>query len=88
MTTRVECTIVNERGLHARSAARFVNTVADFHCSVTVSCNGKRADGASLIEMMMLAAGRGQTLIIEADGPQASEAAEALAHLVRSGFDE
>ena len=80
--------IVNQRGLHARASAKFVKTAAGFDAEVTVSKDGQTVDARSIMGLMMLAAGIGSTIDIEAEGPEADAAVEALAALVADRFDE
>jgi phosphocarrier protein HPr len=81
-------TIVNERGLHARAAAKFVKLVDGFDATITVQRNGTSVDGRSIMGLMMLAAGPGTELQLCAAGPQAEAALAALADLIGRGFDE
>ena len=83
-------TIVNLRGLHARAAARFVTMAERFNTPVDVSRDGEVVSARSIMGLMMLGAGRGACIRIEADadGWDAQEAIDALATLVESGFDE
>jgi phosphocarrier protein len=81
-------TIVNQRGLHARAAAKFVKLAATFEASVTVSRNGMEVSGDSIMGLMVLAAGPGSDIRLEATGPQAGEAVAALEDLIRRKFDE
>jgi phosphocarrier protein HPr len=83
-----ELTIVNGRGLHARASAKFVKCAEGFDADITVSRDGQSASGVSIMGLMMLAAGEGSTIEVEARGPQAVEALEAIAELVMSGFGE
>jgi phosphocarrier protein len=80
--------IVNERGLHARASAKFVKLASGFDAEVRVSKDGQTVDARSIMGLMMLAAGPGCCIDIEADGEQASEALDALAALVAARFDE
>ena len=80
--------IVNERGLHARASAKFVKVAAGFDAEVRVSKDGQSVDARSIMGLMMLAAGIGSTIEIEAEGPQAAEAIDALAALIAARFDE
>jgi phosphocarrier protein len=80
--------VPNALGLHARAAARFVQTAARFGSQVRVSREGRTVDGKSLMGVLLLAASRGSHLTIEADGADAAEAIDALAALVESGFGE
>jgi phosphocarrier protein HPr len=81
-------TICNERGLHARASAKFVKLAATFDAEVRVSRDGTTVDARSIMGLMMLAAGIGSTIDIEADGAQATEAVDALTELVEARFDE
>ncbi len=83
-------TIVNERGLHARASAKFVNLVtARFeHLAITVSKDSTDAAGGSILGLMMLGAARGDEIEICVAGDGAQEALSELAELVRSGFGE
>lgn len=83
-----EVTIVNERGLHARAAARFVRLAEGFEADVTVSRDDVTVPGTSILGLMMLAAGRGTRLRLVARGRDAEAALGALAALVERGFDE
>ena len=88
MTARASVDIVNERGLHARASARFVKLAGAFDAEVKVTKDEQTVDAMSIMGLMMLAAGPGSTIEITAVGPQASEAVEALSHLVASRFEE
>lgn len=83
-----QLTIVNGRGLHARASAKFVKCAEAFDADVTVSRDGHSASGVSIMGLMMLAAGEGSTIVVEARGPQAAQALDAIAVLVASGFGE
>lgn len=83
-----ELTIVNGRGLHARASAKFVKCAEGFDADLTVSRDGQSASGVSIMGLMMLAAGEGSIILVEARGPQAALALEAIAALVASGFGE
>jgi len=80
--------IVNRLGLHARAATLFVQTANAFSASVSVTKDGETVDGKSIIGLLMLAAGQGTSIDIEAKGADAPEVLEALAHLVKNRFDE
>jgi len=82
------CRIVNRRGLHARAAARFVETAESFDAEINVRKDGMSVGGTSILGLMMLAAGIGTSVVLEARGPQAHDALEALAELIRRRFDE
>jgi phosphocarrier protein len=80
--------IVNKRGLHARASAKFVRTASAFDAEVRVSKDSQSVDARSIMGLMMLAAGPGCCIEIEAEGPEARAAVEALAALVAARFDE
>jgi phosphocarrier protein len=88
MPTRETVTIRNSRGLHARAAAKFVKTAGQFESSVTVSKGGQTVSGLSIMGLMMLAAGPGSAIEIEADGPEAAKAMASLIELVENEFEE
>lgn len=80
--------IINEKGLHARASAKFVQLVEKYEADVTVSRNGESAGGNSIMGLMMLAAGIGTTITVSAKGPQAAEVIAALTELVGNRFGE
>jgi len=71
---RRSATIRNQRGLHARAAARFVKLAWEYDADVTVAKNGTEVSGRSIMGLMMLAAGPGTVIEMRAIGPQASSA--------------
>ena len=81
-------TILNERGLHARAAAKFVKLAGNFDAEVTVVKNGTAVSGSSILGLMMLAAAPGCELELRAQGPAAIAALRALAELIAKKFDE
>ena len=81
-------TVVNALGLHARAAARFVHLAARFTSQVRVSRDTKVMDGKSIMGILLLAAARGTTLTISAEGTDEQAAVNALADLVQTGFGE
>jgi phosphocarrier protein len=83
-----EVVIANALGLHARAAARFVQSAARFESHIRVSSGGRAVDGKSLMGVLLLAASKGTTLTMEADGADAVAALEALVALVTTGFGE
>lgn len=85
---RCKAVICNQRGLHARAAARFVKLAFEFDAEIMVAKNGTSVSGRSIMGLMMLAAGPGTELEICATGPDAARAVAALAALVSGGFDE
>ncbi len=80
--------IVNKRGLHARASAKFVKLASGFDAEVRVSKDGQTVDARSIMGLMMLAAGPGCCIDIEAEGAEAEAAVEALRVLVSAKFDE
>ena len=80
--------ITNQRGLHARAAAKFVKLAAEYEAEILVERNGSEVGGQSIMGLMMLAAGPGSTIDIAATGAQAEAALAALVSLVERGFDE
>lgn len=80
--------VVNERGLHARAAAKFVAKAAEFSSEIHVSCNGERVNANSIMELLMLACQQGKQVTIEALGEDAVDAVLALVLLVDDGFGE
>ena len=80
--------IVNKRGLHARASAKFVKTASGYDAEVRVSKDGQTVDARSIMGLMMLAAGPGCCIDIEAEGVDADAAVSALEHLVSARFDE
>lgn len=83
-----EVKIVNKLGLHARAAAKLTQTASQFAADVWVSRNGRRVNAKSIMGVMMLAAGRGSRIQIEADGADADAALAALVTLVTDKFGE
>ena len=80
--------IVNKRGLHARASAKFVKLAAQFDAEVRVSKDGEPVDARSIMGLMMLAAGPGSSIEIEAEGSEANAALDALVDLVSNRFEE
>jgi phosphocarrier protein HPr len=80
--------ICNKRGLHARASAKFVQTVERFDAEVRVTRGHETVGGTSIMGLMMLAAGPGTAITIEASGPEAAKVVEALTTLVASRFTE
>ncbi|PCJ61050.1 MAG: HPr family phosphocarrier protein [Rhodospirillaceae bacterium] len=80
--------IQNERGLHARAAAKFVRCVARFEAEIVVACRGNSVSGLSIMGLLTLAASRGTWIEVKASGQEAAAALAALAALVRDKFEE
>jgi phosphocarrier protein HPr len=87
-TIRRKVRICNQKGLHARAAARFVKTAAQFDAEVRVRKNGTAVSGRSIMGLMMLAAASGSVIELAACGTDAETAVEALARLIECKFDE
>lgn len=80
--------ITNQRGLHARAAAKFVKLAETFEADVLVSHKGQEVCGSSIMGLMLLAAGPGSTVRLKASGTQAEDALAALGTLIDDKFDE
>lgn len=83
-----ELEIINEKGLHARASAKFVEIVESYDASAEVSKDGMNVPGDSIMGLLMLAASRGTSIRVTAQGPQAQEMMEALRTLVAERFGE
>ncbi len=83
-----EMTIVNQRGLHARASAKFVQVAGGYQAAVEVEKDGVKVGGTSIMGLMMLAASPGCSIRVTATGPDADEAVNALADLVADRFGE
>lgn len=86
--TARELAIINQRGLHARASAKFVKCAEGFNADITVSRDGMSVPATSIMGLMMLGAAMGTSIFVEATGPEAEQALDALAQLVASKFDE
>ncbi len=80
--------VVNQLGMHARAAAKFVHLAATFESHIRVARETREMDGKSIMGLLLLAAARGTTLRISADGGDEEAAVSALVALVQSGFGE
>jgi len=88
MALRRSVTIRNQRGLHARAAAKLV-TLAEKHPScVSLTHAGQTVPACSIMGLMMLGAGKGATVVVEAEGWDAREALDEVAALIEAGFGE
>ena len=83
-----DITIINKLGLHARAAAKFVTLASQFESHVEVARNSQKVNGKSIMGVMMLAASKGTTLTISADGPDESEAMQQIEALILDKFQE
>jgi len=84
----IEVEIVNKLGLHARASAKLTQTASTFSSEIWLSRNGRRVNAKSIMGVMMLAAGKGARVTIEAEGPDAEAAVAALAKLIAERFGE
>ena len=85
---RAEVEIVNKLGLHARASAKLTQIASGFRSEVWLARNGRRVNAKSIMGVMMLAAGKGSRVVIEADGEDAEAALAALVKLIADKFDE
>ena len=81
-------TVVNQLGMHARAAAKFVHVATRYQARVRVARDTREMDGKSIMGILLLAAARGSTITISADGADEAAAVDALIALVQSGFGE
>lgn len=87
MTSRT-VTVVNQLGMHARAAAKFVHLATRYEARVKVARDKREMDGKSIMGILLLAAAQGSTITISADGSDEQDAVAALVALVESGFGE
>lgn len=83
-----EVLIVNQRGLHARASAKFVNLASEIDAAIEVEKDGHKVCGTSIMGLMMLGAAKGDSIVIHVSGVGADGALEKLVELVESGFGE
>ncbi|MDB5369500.1 MAG: HPr family phosphocarrier protein [Roseomonas sp.] len=88
MVLRQTVTIRNSRGLHARAAAKLVTLAERFSACVNVSRHGQTVPACSIMGLMMLGAGKGSEVVVDAEGWDAKEALDAVAGLIEAGFHE
>jgi len=84
----VSAEIVNKLGLHARAAAKLTHLAGNYQCEIWISRSGRRVNAKSIMGVMMLAAGRGTSVLIEAEGADAEQAIGALTRLIADRFGE
>lgn len=86
----VACTVqvANPKGMHARPASKVAKLTTGYDAVVLIACNDETAEADSIMDLLMLGAAPGAELKIEARGRDAAAAVEAIADLVRRGFDE
>jgi len=85
---KTKTTISNKLGLHARASAKLTKLAGSFPCEVWISKGDRRVNAKSIMGVMMLAAGIGSDVEVEADGAQEQEAVEALLALMADKFGE
>ena len=83
-----EVEIVNKLGLHARAAAKLTQLAAKYQCEVSLARNGRKVNAKSIMGVMMLAAGKGSRVTLETEGPDETEAIEAIVALIGDYFGE
>jgi phosphocarrier protein HPr len=83
-----EIEIINKKGLHARASAKFVQCAEQFEAEITVTRGHESVGGTSIMGLMMLTAGPGITITIQATGKEAGPAVDALCELIASRFGE
>jgi phosphocarrier protein len=83
-----ELTVTNKLGLHARASAKLTQVASQFAAEVWLTRNGRRVNAKSIMGVMMLAAGRGAALTVEAEGADAEAALAAIRELVAGKFGE
>ena len=83
-----ELLIQNRLGLHARATAKLVQTASVYRCAATVAAKGREVNAKSIMGVMLLAAGKGSTVVIRTDGEDEAAAMDAIAALFDRRFDE
>ena len=83
-----ETSIVNKLGLHARASAKLTQLAGQFKSNIWIGRNGKRVNAKSIMGVMMLAAAKGASVVIETDGPDEEAAMTALTELIAGQFGE
>ncbi len=85
---QAEAEIKNKLGLHARASAKLTQLAGSYPCEVWMERNGRRINAKSIMGVMMLAAGKGATVIIDTEGERADEAMQAMLALIANKFGE
>ena len=83
-----EIEIINKLGLHARASTKLTQTASQFASEVWIERNGRRVNAKSIMGVMMLAAGKGSIVVLDADGKDEQQAIDALAALINGKFGE
>ena len=84
---RREVAILNTQGLNASASAKLAQVASKYLSSISLARSGRKVNAKSLMGVMMLAAGQGSRLLVETDGPDESEALEAIVALLAGHFD-
>ncbi|MDP2824187.1 MAG: HPr family phosphocarrier protein [Sulfuritalea sp.] len=85
---RIEAEIVNKLGLHARASAKLTQLAGSFPCEVWMERGSRRINAKSIMGVMMLAAGKGSTVVVDTEGEHAEEALQAMLKLIANKFGE
>ena len=88
METSRNIEIVNKLGMHARAAAKFVKLATSFDSAIDIEKDSRRVNAKSIMGVMMLAASKGTTVTIHAEGNDAEKSLDALEQLINNRFDE
>ena len=83
-----EVEIINKLGLHARASARLTQVAGRYKANVWLGRNGRRVNAKSIMGVMMLAAAKGSTVVVETEGPDEEQAMDAITRLIAGRFDE
>ena len=83
-----EIEIINKLGLHARASTKLTQTASQFASEVWIERNGRRVNAKSIMGVMMLAAGKGSIVVLDADGKDEQQAMDALVELINGKFGE
>jgi phosphocarrier protein HPr len=83
-----EIEIINKLGLHARASAKLTQLAAKYQCDVSLARSGRKVNAKSIMGVMMLAAGKGSRITLETDGPDETEAMDAIVVLIGECFGE
>ena len=84
----IAASIVNKLGLHARASAKLTQLASKFGCEIWLTRNSRRVNAKSIMGVMMLAAGKGSSVLIESEGADADAALKALQELIANKFGE
>jgi phosphocarrier protein len=85
---KIDAAIVNKLGLHARAAAKLTHLASGFRSEIWISRSGRRVNAKSIMGVMMLAAGQGSSVVLEAEGADAEAALAAITKLIAEKFGE